>query len=359
MGSLPRAEWNGICISIFMDETAALKARLQAVEVGPSISHENLTLFPLTDGNSPGRAYLLLEEALATGKLRVTERGRGTVPQLHLVNDTGRMVFLMEGETLVGAKQNRALNTSMLVAAESSIDIPVSCVEQGRWSLTSQEMSRGPIAYPDLRRLKNLDVHESLQRSSSYRADQGRVWRSVHAKLAAMGVRSATVSMDEAYGTHEPALRSFAERLACPQGACGVIAAIDGRVVCADLFDSPATLEKLWPRLVGSYAIDALEAREGRRRGRVHAAPARQAEGRGPAAGNQGAARFLEIPGDVQAEVFPSPGLGSSVRLRHAGGAGSALVYEGRIVHAALFGAGLQTAFSGGSVCQSSWRLRA
>ncbi len=334
-----------------MEAIQTLKGYLESLNVSRPITHENLTLFPVTDGHSKDLAYLLLEEALATGKLRVMERGEGTVPELHLVNESEQMVFLMDGEALVGAKQNRTLNTSILAAAKSSFDIPVSCVEQGRWAFAGREMRRGSITYPDLRKLKHRSVYESLHMGGSYRSDQGRIWQSVHSKLSAMNVGSATVNMEEVYSAHESPIKGFTDNLPYPAGACGVIAAIEGRIVCADLFDSASTLEKLWARLVSSYAMDALEASRWGQRTRAGASAEASGE---PSASRkatddaemseQQAAEFLRIPEDAETESFPSPGLGSNVCFRHRRCSGHALVYEGTTVHAAVFGPEVQPA---------------
>ena len=338
-----------------MEAIQTLKDYLGSLEVGPPITHQNLALFPVTDGHSEAITYLLLEEAMATGKFQVTELGLGTVPELRLINRTDRMVFLMDGEALVGAKQNRTLNTSILAAAKSRFDIPVSCVEQGRWAFASQEMRHGSITYPDLRKLKHGSVYESLRFGGSYRSDQGRIWQSVRGKLASMKVGSATANMEEAYSAHESSIEGFTANLAYPSGACGVIAAIEGRIICADLFDSASTLEKLWSRLVSSYAMDALETSWLRRQesARASAEPSdkrastdRADRGQAPVVTEQQAAELLRIPEDAEIETFPSPGLGENVRFRHRRSSGHALVYEDLAVHAALFGPEEQPAAS-------------
>ena len=344
-----------------MEAIQTLKSYLRSLNVGRPITHENLNLFPVTDGHSNALSYLLLEEALATGKLRVTERGQASVPELHLINETEQMVFMMDGEALVGAKQNRTLNTSILAAAKSSFAIPVSCVEQGRWAYAGREMRHGSITYPDLRKLKHRSVHDSLHFGGSYHSDQGRIWQSVHAKLKSMKVGSATANMEEVYSAHESPIKGFTDNLAYPEGACGVIAAIEGTITCADLFDSASTLEKLWTRLVSSYAMDALEASFQRRHVRAGgtAAPsasASAAQSGGPSGGQadrpsatakadtgaavteKEAAEFLQIPEDAETEVFDSPGLGGNVRFRHSRCSGHALVYDETTVHAAVFG---------------------
>jgi len=55
----------------------------------------------------------------------------GSVPDLLVDNRGDVRVLFLEGEELIGAKQNRILNTSVLVPAHSKIKIPVSCVEPG------------------------------------------------------------------------------------------------------------------------------------------------------------------------------------------------------------------------------------
>jgi hypothetical protein len=71
----------------------------------------------------------------------------GSVPELKFVNESDKPVFLMDGEELIGAKQNRTLNLSILVPAKKAVGIPVSCVERGRWHHLSREFSSTPRAY--------------------------------------------------------------------------------------------------------------------------------------------------------------------------------------------------------------------
>jgi hypothetical protein len=72
--------------------------------------------------NDPGESveYLLSDEAIAAGSLTVEEIGEGgSVPNLLVSYDGDCRVLFLEGEELKGAKQNRVLNTSVLVAAQS------------------------------------------------------------------------------------------------------------------------------------------------------------------------------------------------------------------------------------------------
>ena len=66
------------------------------------------------------------------------------MPELVAENPLAEDVLLDDGEELVGAKQSRILNVTLLVAAGSKPPIPVSCVEQGRWSRRSESFEAAP-----------------------------------------------------------------------------------------------------------------------------------------------------------------------------------------------------------------------
>src|SRR4051794_34837622 len=113
---------------------------LPEVRVGTPLSHESLTVFPLFTESASRVDYLLADEAIAAGTVAVEEIGEaGSVPNLLVSNEGDTRVLFMEGEELRGAKQNRVLNTSVLVAARSKTTIPVSCVEQGRWRYRTRQ----------------------------------------------------------------------------------------------------------------------------------------------------------------------------------------------------------------------------
>src|SRR6476619_1815106 len=112
---------------------------LSAIRVGSPVAHEALTVFPLFEDAGKSINYLLAERALAQGTVTVEELTEsGSVPTLVVDNQSDSLVLFLEGQELRGAKQNRVLNTSVLVAARTKINIPVSCVEQGRWRYSSR-----------------------------------------------------------------------------------------------------------------------------------------------------------------------------------------------------------------------------
>jgi len=215
------------------------------------------------------------------------------VSELLLSNEGDERVFLLDGEELVGAKQNRILNTSLLVERRTRLAVPVSCVERGRWEFRAgRSMRPGSVSHPALRGEKAVQIHESLRARGSYCSDQTEVWRHVDRKLRSLGADSESSALEAGFELHRSSLDRYAARLPCPEGAVGVAAAIAGRVACADLFATPALL-----------------------------------------------ARMLALHDDALLEAFVAPGLGASVRVQASRASGSALVVDGTIVHAELFAA--------------------
>ena len=97
----------------------ALSKTLEQVEIQEAISHGPLRLFALTGGPSEEDGLTLLEDALEAGSFRLEELGEsGSVPELRVINDGGTAVLVLEGDELIGAKQNCVVNSSVLVAAE-------------------------------------------------------------------------------------------------------------------------------------------------------------------------------------------------------------------------------------------------
>lgn len=300
---------------------------LGALSLGAPQTFRNLTVFPLFVLGSGGREpdYLTLDEALERGVARVTEVSEGgSVPELRFVNEGSQKVLLVDGEELVGAKQNRTLNVSILVGGKQTVTVPVTCVEQGRWHYASAEFASARRAhFAQGRAAKAAQVSASLRASGTRRADQGQVWEAIESRAAAFCVASPTGAMGAIFEERAGDLGAYEKRLSPGAGQTGAVFAVAGRVVGLDLFDAPATLGKLWGKLVGSYALDALEA-----------------EGSGEVGGDKelrGARDFLARLGAAKAERFPGVGLGEDVRLEAPGLSGGALAADGRVVHLSAF----------------------
>jgi hypothetical protein len=236
-----------------------------AIRIGEPIRHESLTVFPLFAEPHGQVDYLLADEAMASGTVSVQEVSEGgSVPDLLVENTGDARVLFLEGEELVGAKQNRVLNTSVLLPARSKVKVPVSCVEHGRWFYISRHFgSAGRHSSSKLRHALKGSVSESLARGAGHYSDQGKVWEEVDKQQTALGVSSPTGAMADSFTAYQGQIDAYAERFPYPEGAAGVAVAVGDKVVAVDLFDKPATCRKVWRRLLSGFLLEAVEPAAG------------------------------------------------------------------------------------------------
>jgi hypothetical protein len=303
----------------------AIEQSLTGLALGAPQTHRNLALFPLFAPADTAPGYLLLDEALARGLARITETSSaGSVPELAFENGATEKILLVDGDELIGAKQNRIINLSILVAGGMKIVIPVSCVEQGRWSYRSREFgSAGRSLFAKARGKKAAQVSASLRDSGTRYARQGEIWNDVAEKVAFCRADSDTTSMADAYEVAAATLEEYVSEFRAGTGQCGAAVAVDGKVVGLEVFDSSAAFSKYLGKLVRGYAMDAIETVQG-----TSAVPApSEADVRG----------FLETIQSAPTERFAALGEGEDLRLTAKGIAGGALAAGGRIVHLAAF----------------------
>ena len=205
--------------------------------------------------------------------------------------------------------------------------MPVSCVEQGRWDHRRHDEPFAPApqaAHPQLRRLKNERVRESLGGGEAPRADQQEVWAEVAAKSTRHGVASDTGALHDVFEERrEPsgARRARGIDMKCSQ--VGMLAAIGGRFVVLDYVSDVEAFAALHDPLVAGYALDALDAARHRRR-------------------RPFARRRARLP---RADARPRPwrrvravGLGEGLRFDFGGLAGTGLQADGELVAVTAFG---------------------
>jgi hypothetical protein len=221
-------------------------------------------VFPLFGEPVSRVEYVLSGEAISTEKVNVTEVSHsGSVPDLLVENKGDIRVLFLEGEELIGAKQNRILNTSVLVAAHSKTKIPVSCVEAGRWGYRGRSFgSSGSHSPSKLRYCLKASVTGSVRAERGHRSDQGEIWEEVARQQKALGAFSGTSAMSDTFIAYGKRLEEFREKLPYVDGAIGAVVAVGGKVVSCDLFDKPSTCQKVWNRLLSGVVLDALEAQK-------------------------------------------------------------------------------------------------
>lgn len=148
---------------------------LSQITIGSAQKFENLTIYPIQRTAPESFDFFTLDEALSEGSAEITEIGEaGSVPELRFLNKGNKPILLIDGEELIGAKQNRILNLSILAPMGEKIVIPVSCVESGRWHYKSRNFrSSNRMHFARSRMKKAYQVSASLMDRGVRNADQG------------------------------------------------------------------------------------------------------------------------------------------------------------------------------------------
>jgi hypothetical protein len=276
------------------------------------IRHGSLTVFPVVAPKSYATGeFLTLDEGLRSGEVVVTEYGnvrgllrRRTTPamrndsaevnRLVLINNAKRPLLLLAGEIVAGGKQDRVIGKDRIVPAESDpIDLTVFCVEPGRWVASSDHFGTSGSTYPAASaggigggaNNGTLMAQPSVRAKAMADKDQNQVWAEVRkqqqsvnemvevtAPSASREVASTSSyarvmenkdvkqQVDEVAKPIEQNYQSLIKQLR-DRKAVGVVVAVNGRIIWSDIFASTELLEKYWPKLVRSYASEAVVTR--------------------------------------------------------------------------------------------------
>ena len=260
----------------------------------------NLTVFPVVANKSYDTGqFLTLDEGIRSGDVVVTEAGQAQglirrrpgvrptvrhsgdaeVNQLVLINNSKRPLVLLAGEIVTGGKQDRVIGKDRIVPAESDpVDLSVFCVEPGRWTAASGKANFDNSASGGFSYLAAPAVRAKAMDAK----DQQQVWDEVRKSQHAMSEKltrggAAEVNSTSSYArvmgnkdvekqvasVAEPMQRNYESviRQLRDKNAVGVVVAVNGEVVWADLFASTQLLQKYWPKLVRSYATEAVVTR--------------------------------------------------------------------------------------------------
>jgi len=302
---------------------SSIPSVLDRARLGTPITRNALTMIPihLDDARDAAADYAPLGDVIAGGRAKLTEISEGgSVPLLAVKNDADVALFILDGEELLGAKQNRVVNLSILVPPRSILPIPVSCVERGRWSYRTRGFDVSPnTVFAQARAEQMSAVTRCLKSNGRRDGDQGRVWRSVDQRARHLGTASPTAAMKDIYDQRGPAIDGRLAGLAPLPRQAGAVFALGGQVVGMELFETPAMFAAYFAKVARSYALDALLTAE-------------QQEFRASDADD-----LLVALRKADLKRFKAVGLGDDVRIDDDQVLGGALVLDDRLVHLAAF----------------------
>jgi hypothetical protein len=211
------------------------------------------------------------------------------------------------------------VNTTVLIEAGATATIPVSCVEQGRWSYRGRRSRASAYSlYASVRRKKAARVSESLRQRGRHDADQSEVWNELADRAAFLRVQSPTGAMHDVYERYGETVRVARDAVAATPRQTGAIVYVAGEWAGLELLATPALFAEAWPRTSTGYIADAL--------------------------GREATDALRPTPTEAIARVLaatlePAPPLGAGAEYRIVGreAVGAALVVDGIVAHVAAF----------------------
>ncbi|WP_337872608.1 DUF6569 family protein [Ignavibacterium sp.] len=226
--------------------------------------HGRLSVLQFSTPEKNTFEYISGPSAIAKNFVEVREVSfSGSVNNLELVNNSDKYIFFLDGDILSGAKQNRVLNTSVLVAPNTKLNIPVSCVEQGRWRSVSSKFSPKDYISPDsLRAIKLKAVNKNLRRGRGHFADQGEVWEEVDKFLRIHKSISTTMDFTKVYEDKEKDFDDFVKQFSVNNESNGVAMFMDNSPLGIDIFNRTDIYQEYFPKRLRGIALEVLNLKD-------------------------------------------------------------------------------------------------
>jgi hypothetical protein len=244
--------------------TNLISNTLKQTRIGEIRSHKSLHVAPILSNNKDYQEYITLHQASKDKLVEFTETS--DVSSASISNLSTKPLFIMNGEILEGAKQNRVINDSIIIPKNSTKTVDVSCVEEGRWSNIYKGFKHSDEIFNMRSRWeKSKSVFDTKMRTGSRKSDQSKVWDEIRTKQSRMGVHSRTYSAKDTYLHYQNNLHEYEKQLMNLPDQVGLIFYLDDNYIGIDLFDSPRTFKEFSKKILRSIAIDAIEIELNRR----------------------------------------------------------------------------------------------
>ena len=235
-----------------------------SLELLNSQRYRNMEVIPLRINRNGHKDYLTLKRGISAGFVEITECEVSTVGTVLARNKANVPLVLIDGDEIVGAKQNRIMNRSLIVPPLTTMEVSVSCTEQGRWhygrtgdTYFDEDRDMGHFRYSDVaadfstRRNKSHDLFER-------KSCQSTVWDSIHDLERRTAFRSRTSALHDNFINHKPRLDRYLNNFHVEYGQCGAIFIINGEIKGLELFANPSIYQDYHEKIFKSYIMEAI-----------------------------------------------------------------------------------------------------
>lgn len=248
----------------------------------------------------------------------------GVVSKLLAINTSADFLLLTDMDILKGAKQNRVVNTSVLIAPNSKSELDVSCIERFRWTYTSPSFKMSPQAMDhNLRAAKASSIGNRFAGLTEEEGVQSRVWNMISDRVSQNRIENRTEDYEKLLESERKS--GWADQKIQPEKSCNGLAVIMNRqIIACDLFGNRDAFRYYFPRLKEAALMYEMPGKKSK-----------------PVVEAEAFFKLDEFLDTVEENLTPSdepvPGLGKIRRIKKENIPGFELSYDGQIIHLAAF----------------------
>ena len=286
-----------------------------SIELLESQKYKNVEVIPIKSDDFGRKDFITLKKGYEMNLVEVTELENSSVNTVLCKNDAVVPLLLIDSDEITGAMQNRIINDTLLVPAQSSLKIPVSCTEHGRWHYKGEGKQAKRFA-PSLY-TANLSTRSRKSRAAyEERNYQGEVWDSIDRFESKANYSSMTSSLNDSYENLKEKQNDYLNKFKIADGQNGVIFIVNGELKGLELFYNHSIYKEYHDKLYRSYIIEAIvdnEIEDDVDRLEIM--------------------RILENISNSESKSVKSIGLGDNIKFSNDFGSGSGLVYDDELIH--------------------------
>lgn len=281
------------------------------INLYPHQHYKNVTIIPLSVNYNKRLNLLSLEKGLDMGIVEVTECKEAIVESVNVINNAISPLLLIDGDEILGSKQNRIISRSVIVPPESVLEVPVNCSEKNRWEYSSKKFSYSPyFANFNTRRVKA---------DKSYNA-QSKIWDSIDQMFTDYDLKSPTAALSDNYESLKINQDEYLKNFNIVKGQNGLITVINDEIVGFELFYNESLYKRYHEKLLRSYVIDALKDNDS-----------------GNCIMEEDIINYLKSIENTTFTYAEELGFGKSLNFTNDYGAGSVLFFDDELIHMSYF----------------------
>ena len=290
-----------------------------SIELLDSQKYENVEAIPIKSDFFGKKDFLTLKKGYEMSLVEIKELENSTVNTVLCKNDSVAPLILIDGDEITGAMQNRIINDTLLIPAKSTINIPVSCTEHGRWH-TKGEGAESRTFKPSLYSANHSTRSRKSRASYEERDYQGEVWDSISEFESRSNFKSMTSALNDSYENLKDKQNDYLSKFHIEDGQNGVIFIVNGEVKGLELFYNHSIYKEYHEKLCRSYIIEAIVEKK--------------------SVDNIDRLELMKVLENISQSEFKSKksiGLGDNLKFSNDFGSGSGLVWEDELIHMTFF----------------------